>query len=256
VLDEEILERDSMQVVRTRCRFKGLPVPGILTIGFTPSGQIGTLIVRPDVSAAPAEYPSKFLDYQPKARFALPFRGEWWVAWGGRTLGENQHAIIRAQRFAYDILMVRDGKTHSGDGKKLTDFYCYGQPILAPAAGVVVTAVDSLPDQLVGTRDPGHAAGNHVVIDHGNGEFSLLAHMQPHSVKVKVGQRVRAGGLLGLAGNSGNTSEPHLHVHLMTGPSMDDADGLPMPFSDYVLDGKVIERGELRRFQLVKPHER
>jgi murein DD-endopeptidase MepM/ murein hydrolase activator NlpD len=258
VLDEEMLDRDSLLIVRTRCRFKNLPVPGILTVGFMPDGRIGTLLVRPDAAAAPTEYPSKFLDYQPKARFELPFRGEWWVAWGGRTLGENQHAIIRAQRFAYDLLVVRDGRTHSGEGRALTDYYCYGQPILAPAAGVVVTALDSLPDQPVGTRDAAHAAGNHVVIDHGNGEYSLLAHMQPHSLKVKARQRVKSGDVLGLAGNSGNTSEPHLHVHLMNRRGMDepDADGLPMPFSDYVLDGKVLERGELRRFQLVKRRER
>lgn len=253
VLDEEVLERDSMLVVRTRCRFTKLPVPGVLTVGFAPDGRIGTLGVRPD---ATTEAPSKYLDYEPKARFELPFRGEWWVAWGGRTLGENYHAVSRSQRFAHDLLMVKDGKTHAGDGKALTDYYCYGQPILAPAAGVVVTAVDSLPDQAIGARDPAHAAGNNVVIDHGNGEYSLLAHLQPRTVKVKVGQKVKAGDVLGLAGNSGNTSEPHLHVHLMNGPSMDDADGLPMPFSDYVLDGKVIERGEIKRFQLVKRRER
>ena len=253
VMDEEVLERDSMLVVRTRCRFTKLPVPGVLAVGFAPDGRIGMLGVRPD---ATTEAPSKFLDYQPKARFELPFRGEWWVAWGGRTLGENHHAVNRAQRFANDLLMVKDGKTHAGDGKALTDYHCYGQPILAPAAGVVVTAVDSFPDQAIGSRDPANAAGNNVVIDHGNGEFALLAHLQPRSLKVKVGQKVKAGDVLGLAGNSGNTSEPHLHVHLMTGPRMDDADGLPMPFSDYVLDGKVVERGEIKRFQLVKRRER
>lgn len=253
VMDEEVFERDSMLVVRTRCRFTKLPVPGVLTVGFVPDGRIGTLAVRPD---ATTEAPSKYLDYQAKARFELPFRGEWLVFWGGRTLGENYHAVTRAQRFAHDIVMVKDGRTHAGDGKALTDYYCYGQPILAPSSGVVVTAVDSLPDQAIGSRDPAHAAGNHVVIDHGNGEFSLLAHLQPGALKVKVGGKVKAGDILGLAGNSGNTSEPHLHVHLMNGPSMDDADGLPMPFSDYVVDGKVVERGEIKRFQLVKRRER
>ncbi len=253
VLDEEVSEGDTTITVRSRCRFHSLPVTGVLTVGFTRDGRISTLSVRPE---AIAEAPSQYLDYQAKSRYELPFRGEWWVAWGGRTIGENYHAASRAQRFAHDLLMMKDGRSHSGDGKALTDYYCYGQPILAPAAGVVVTAVDTLPDQPIGSRDPAHAAGDHVVIDHGNGEFSLLAHMQPHSLQVKVGQRVKAGDVLGLAGNSGNTSEPHLHVHLMTGPSMDRADGLPMPFSDYVLEGKVIERGELRRFQLVKPNER
>jgi murein DD-endopeptidase MepM/ murein hydrolase activator NlpD len=117
----------------------------------------------------------------------------------------------------------------------------------------VVTVVDSLPDQAIGSSDPAHAAGNHVVIDHGNSEYSLLAHMQPHSLRVKPGQKVKRGDALGLTGNSGNTSEPHLHVHLMNKPSMADADGLPMPFADYRADGAVVASGELKRGQTVAP---
>jgi murein DD-endopeptidase MepM/ murein hydrolase activator NlpD len=252
VLSEEVSEKDSLIVIRTRCRFQRLPVPGVLTVGFDPGGRIGSMSIRPD-AADPKEYPSPYLDYQPRARFELPFKGEWLVFWGGRTLGENYHAASRAQRFAHDLVMVRDGRTHADTSRALTSYYCYGQPILAPAPGVVVTAVDSLPDQPIGSRDTAHPGGNHVVIDHGNHEFSLLAHMQPHSLRVKVGTHVKRGQLLGLAGNSGNTSEPHLHVHLMNGPDMSDADGLPMPFTNYVIDGALIEKGELKRFQLVRP---
>ncbi|MEQ1833128.1 MAG: M23 family metallopeptidase [Candidatus Eisenbacteria bacterium] len=249
VLLEEVTSRDSTFLVSARCRFQKVPIPMVLLVGLATDGRISTLRVRAEAQ----EYPSTFLDYAPKARFTLPFRGEWLVFWGGRTLGENQHAAVRSQRFAYDIVMVKDGKTHPADAKAITDYYCYGQPILAPADGMVVTATDSLPDQAIGESDPLHAAGNHVVIDHGNSEYSLLAHLQPHSLRVKPGQKVKRGDVLGLAGNSGNTSEPHLHVHLMNKPSMDDADGLPMPFDGYVLDGKVVEHGEPKRFQLVSP---
>jgi len=252
VLSEEVSERDSLIVVRTRCRFQRLPVPGVLTVGFDPAGRIGVMSIRPD-AADPKEYPSPHLDYAPRTRFELPFKGEWLVFWGGRTLGENYHAASRAQRFAYDLVMVRDGRTHPDSSTALTGYYCYGQPILAPAPGVVVIAVDTLPDQAIGSRDAVHPGGNHVVIDHGNHEFSLLAHMQPRSLRVKVGTHVKRGQLLGLAGNSGNTSEPHLHVHLMNGPNMADADGLPMPFTNYMIDGAFIDRGELKRFQLVHP---
>jgi hypothetical protein len=250
LLGEEVVDRDSVLIVRTRARFTKAPVPVAITVGLTPAGRISTLHVGP--AAAASEAPSAFLDYQPKAHFELPFRGEWLCFWGGRTVAENYHAANRAQRFAYDLVMVRDGKSHSGEGKALTDYYCYGQPILAPAAGTVVTVVDSLPDQAIGSRDPLNAAGNHVVIDHGNREYSLLAHLQPHSVKVRVGQRLKPGDVLGLAGNSGNTSEPHLHVHLMNAPSMQDADGLPMPFDGYDADGSRVTRGEPRRMQKVR----
>ena len=252
VLDEEIITKDSLIIVRSRCRFSKLPVPANVTVGFDPDGRINTLGVRPDVSQ-PREYPSAFLDYVPKTRFTLPFSGEWLVFWGGRALAENYHAAVRSQRFAHDIVMVKDGKTHAGEGKALADYYCYGQPILAPADGSVVTATDSLSDQAIGTSNPLHAAGNHVVLDHGDAEYSLLAHLQPHSLRVKPGQKVKRGDVLGLAGNSGNTSEPHLHVHLMNAPNMADADGLPMPFDGYMLDGKLVAHGELKRFQLVKP---
>ena len=252
VLSEEVSERDSLIVVRTRCRFQRLPVPGVLTVGFDAAGRIGTLSIRPD-AADPREYASPYLVYQPRTRFELPFKGEWLVFWGGRTLGENYHAASRAQRFAHDLVVVRDGRTHPDSSTALSSYYCYGQPILAPAPGIVVIAVDSLPDQAIGSRDPAHPGGNHVVIDHGNREFSLLAHMQPRSLRVKVGTHVKRGQLLGLAGNSGNTSEPHLHVHLMNGPNMSDADGLPMPFTNYVIDGALIDKGELKRFQLVRP---
>jgi hypothetical protein len=91
-----------------RCRFQRLPVPGVLTVGFDPAGRIGSMTIRPD-AADPKEYPSPYLDYLPKTRFELPFNGEWLVFWGGRTLGENYHAASRAQRFAHDLVMVRDG---------------------------------------------------------------------------------------------------------------------------------------------------
>ena len=80
----------------------------------------------------------------------------------------------------------------------------------------------------------------------------MLAHLQPHSVRVKLGQRVKRGDVLGLAGNSGNTSQPHLHVHLMNGPSMDDADGLPLPFDSLAVGDSTVAHGELHRFEIVK----
>ena len=252
LMEEEVTENDSMLVLRTRARFTVIRIPVVITVGVDTAGQIGTLHVRPDAGGKATEVPSAYLEYQPKAQFRLPFRGEWLCFWGGRTVAENYHAAVRSQRFAYDLVMVRDGKSHKGDGKTLTDYYCYGQPIYAPAAGKVVTAVDSLPDQAIGSRDPSNAPGNHVVIDHGNQEFSLLAHLQPRSLKIRAGQTVKAGDLLGLTGNSGNTSEPHLHVHLMNKPSMLDGEGLPMPFDDYLSDGVLVKRGEPKRMQKVQ----
>src|SRR5690606_4811284 len=148
---------------------------------------------------------SRFLDYRTKANLHLPFEGKWYVVWGGRTLEQNYHAADRAQRFAMDMLISRDGATHSGDGTQLENYYCWGQPILSPGAGTVAAVVNDLPDNPIGATDPQHPAGNHIVIDLGNSEFAFLAHMQEGSVHMRVGARVKAGDQLGLCGNSGNT---------------------------------------------------
>jgi hypothetical protein len=87
--------------------------------------------------------------------------------------------------------------------------------------------------------NPERAAGTHVVIDHGNGEFSLLAHLKPGTLKVKVGQSVKAGALLGLCGNSGNSSEAHLHLHVTRAPLPLSADNVPYEFDRFTYVGAL-----------------
>ena len=86
--------------------------------------------------------------------------------------------------------------------------------------------------------------GNHVIIDHGNGEFSFLAHFKKGTVAVKPGDAVKSSDLLGLAGNSGNSSEPHVHYHLQDTAVFGKGRGFPAPFNDYIADGKPVARGE------------
>ena len=219
---------------------------------FDGSGRVAGFFVKPD-SAAPKAAPSKYLDYQTRAPLRLPFTGEWYVFWGGRTPEQNYHVINRQQRFAYDFLVVREGVSHRGTGRSVEDFFCWDQPILAPAKGTVVERVDGLPDQSPGTMDPAHAAGNHVVLDLGNGEYALLAHLRRGSLRVQEGERVEAGQVLGACGNSGNTTEPHLHFHLQDAPRFGEGDGLPAFFSNYVADGQPVERGEPVKGQRVAP---
>jgi len=125
--------------------------------------------------------------------------------------------------------------------------------ILAPADGTVLDAVDGLPDQAIGTRNTKAITGNHVMLDLGNGEYAMLAHLRQGSVAVKAGQRVVAGQELGRCGNSGNTSEPHLHFHLQDAPEFGQGNGLPAFFERYVADGEVVERGEPVRGQTIAP---
>jgi murein DD-endopeptidase MepM/ murein hydrolase activator NlpD len=204
------------------------------------------------IAAVPVPYPSKFLDYQTRTVVRLPFDGPWYVFWGGRILEENYHAFTRDQRFAYDILIWKDGTSHAGDGKENEDYFCFGQPILAPAAGTVVASANDVPDNVPGVLNPRQPLGNHVILDHGNGEYSFLAHFQLGTVEVEAGDTVESADLLGLCGNSGNSSEAHLHYHLQNAPEFGVGDGLPLAFVGFSADGETIARGELRKGQTVE----
>lgn len=209
-------------------------------LGYDAQEKATGFLIRP----VPTEAPTKYLDYVTRTELRLPFEGEWTVVWGGRTLEVNYHTAYPDQRFAYDILATKDGATHTGEGKQNADYFCFGRPILAPAAGKVVVAVDGVEDNVPGEMNPRQAAGNHVILDHGNGEYSLLAHFQKGSLAVEAGAQVVPGQRLGLCGNSGNSTEPHLHFHLQTTGVFGKGDGLPAPFVDYLADGQRVERGE------------
>ena len=159
--------------------------------------------------------PDPALDEPPLPAMRLPFEGVWWVFWGGETVGQNYHAASREQRHAVDLVIWQDGSTFRTDGATNEDYYAWGQPILAPVDATVVEAVDGYPANTPGQLpdDPANVFGNHVVLQVGNNAFLFLAHLQEGSIAVAKGDRVTAGTPIGLAGNSGNSSEPHLHIH-------------------------------------------
>ena len=253
VLSERIVDPPpvpGMTVYVRSARFANAPMVLDVTVATDSAGTIHGLLVRPQGGPQPA--PSQYLEYQTRTPLRLPFAGEWFVYWGGRTVEQNYHVAYPSQRFAYDLMVMRGGSSHQGDGTALEQYYCWGQPILAPGAGTVSSAVDSLPDQQIGTMNPQRPTGNHVIVDHGNGEFSLMAHLRRGSVAVRAGDRVAAGQKVGECGNSGNTTEPHLHYHLQNGPVFGQAEGMPAQFLGYVADGQPVERGEPVKGQTIR----
>ena len=250
VVAEEVFTDRSVDHYYRVSRFSGVPNRTVTTRwAWRGDGTVVLMGVRP--TPRPAETGNG--DYETESRLRLPFDGARYVAWGGRPPRRNYHARARDQRFAYDFVKLVDGSSHRGGGSENGDYHCFGTPVLAPAPGRVVRAADSVPDNAPGRMNRERIFGNHVVLDHGNGEYSVLAHLRHGSVAVETGTRVRRGEVLGECGNSGNSSEPHLHYHLQDGPVPGQATGLPAPFRSYRADGEAVERGEPVRGQVVRP---
>jgi hypothetical protein len=193
-----------------------------------------------------SKYPSSFDHYKSKVAFRLPLDTALTVAWGGGSEDLNYHVTYPNQCWAYDMMVVKDGSSHKGDGNKLEDYYAYGLAILSPAAGKIVKVVDSFPDMKIGVLGGGginNPEGNHVIIEVAPKEFLVICHLKPKSVMVKVGDILLQGQTLALVGNSGNTSEPHIHIHLQS--STDDflSEGIPLYFHNYTSNGKFVTQG-------------
>jgi hypothetical protein len=219
-------------------------------------GEDGTVIVgnvkaTPGLAEAPQQGGPPSVLELPLGR---PAEGLWYVAWGGPDPVHNHHVSDPVQRFAYDFVIMRDGNFRLGEGLRNEDHFCFGAPVVAPAGGRVVVAADGVPDNSrPGVRDSPRGAGNHVIIDHGGGRHSLVAHFRLNSVAVRPGQTVKVGDRLGACGNSGNSDLPHVHYHLQTGAAFPQGLGLPIRFRNYFAGGRLIESGEPVRGDLVQP---
>jgi murein DD-endopeptidase MepM/ murein hydrolase activator NlpD len=122
----------------------------------------------------------------------------------------------------------------------LNDLFSYGYywaPVRAAAPGRVVGVRRNMPEQVPGALPPGAtiqmAGGNYVVVDIGHGRYAFYAHLATRSVRVKRGQKIKTGQVLGLLGNTGNTDGPHLHFHVMNSPSPLQSSGLPFVFRGF-----------------------
>lgn len=177
-------------------------------------------------------------NHECKANYILPFGGTWTVVNGGIDKAFSHSWGILTQRYAYDFLILDEsGHSCQNDKTIATNYYCYGQTIVAPADGVVVQINDRILDSKIdanGVLD-NHIKdirGNFIIIRHSNKEYSFIAHIQPKSILVNKGQKVKQGDVIAKCGNSGNSSEPHVHFHLQDGKSVFSSAGLPITFSN------------------------
>jgi len=203
---------------------------------------------------------------------SLPFVGQWFVVNGGIDKKNSHSWGILPQRYAYDFLILDDKeKTCSGSNQQVENYYCYGKDILAPADGEVVCVKSRYPNSKVygdGSAEclATDIRGNFITIKHNPGEYSTLAHLMPGSITVKIGDKVSRGQVIARCGNSGNTSEPHLHFQLNDGPSFLASAGLPIRFQNAMITARgenghsaYIHRGQLVRnsqsIQAFHPHQ-
>jgi len=178
-----------------------------------------------------------FMDYQTKTSLILPFKGILMVSNGGRNPETNSHirpieSGPQNQLYAYDFRTENTGKE-----KTLEDYPVFNKEIIAPANGIVIQIINGAMDVLPGERDRSVGVGNAIIIDHQNGEYSLICHFKYNSIKVKVGDKIKQGGVLGLCGNTGNTTQPHIHFNLQDRPRMHLAHALPAQFKRILVNG-------------------
>lgn len=245
-LSEEVEPRGALRVYLRRALHEGGVV--VSEWAFDAQGVVEAFALKAADSAAPSQH----LGHETRARLRLPVDGEWFVYWGGRSLEDNVHAARPDQRFALDLLVVRKGRTRRGAGRKNSDYFAFGEPVLAPAAARVVRAVDGVPDNSPGADNPRAGLGNHLVLDLGSGEFAFLGHLQAGSLAVRTGAQVAPGQVLARCGNSGASMEPLLHFHLQDSPEEIRGRGLPAQFVDYLAGGRPVPRGEPRKGQAVR----
>lgn len=238
----------------------------LLGLAFAPQAAPQAVVHRLDLIAAanPATSVPSHLAYtvapvrfdtRPLPALGPPLRGKGWVVTNGCCGSAQAHrstflpvngALFGAQRFAIDYMRLDDrGRLVAGDEADVRAYPGYGADVIAAADGIVVAALDALDDQVPGRLpDPAtitvaNVDGNHIVIDIGGGRFAFYAHLRRGSLKVKPGDKVLRGQTLASLGNTGNTSAPHLHFHLMDRASPLGSDGLPYLIDAFALHGAI-----------------
>ena len=194
----------------------------------------------------PVAFPADSDSTEPTLAIRVPTDEAMRVAWSGDAAAGNHHAITSDQRWAYDLVV----EPYFTGSTKLTDYGCYDVAVVAPIAGEIVQTASAEPDAEPGAISGNVTApyGNHVVIAPAGGGHLIIAHLKPDSVTVRSGDRVEEGDVIGVCGNSGNTSEPHVHVHYQRqhpkDVRMNFADGLPLYFRDH--GGAAMPKGGLK----------
>jgi murein DD-endopeptidase MepM/ murein hydrolase activator NlpD len=246
----KIVKREFVKYQLSYASYKTSFERGVFTLNISvdDKSKINGLFVKPYVP-----------DNLPKikrntTKLILPFKDAWTVFWGGDTKEQNYHIISEAQKNAFDLIITdKNGKSYKTDGHTNEDYYAYGKNLIAPCNGEIVLVVDGIKDNKPGELNPIYVPGNTVILKTSNNEYLFFAHFKQHSIKVKQGDKVKQGQLLGLCGNSGNSSEPHLHFHIQNVEDMNIATGVKCYFEKINVNGKIITDYSPVKGEIIKP---
>jgi murein DD-endopeptidase MepM/ murein hydrolase activator NlpD len=199
-----------------------------------------------------------------KNAYIFPLRGVSFVGWGASL--HTGHRWVMFEEFALDVAKIGgNGLTYKEKGTRFEDYYAYGAEVLAAGDGKVIGTLNDQAEDPAAMQRPGESqeayfarlqeeqadrvakgagnvTGNYVQIDHGKSEYSFYAHLQPGSVRVRVGDRVKAGDVVGKLGSSGNSTEPHLHFHLCDRADSLMSAGIPVNFSNVTIQWADVPR--------------
>src|SRR5829696_2277194 len=166
-----------------------------------------------------------------------PLAGEWAMVAGGRSALVSHHYPTPIVSDAVDFMRLDgEGRGYQGDPKRAESWFGFGDPVLAPADGTVVSVSDVHPDEPIGELGQTPSYGNHITLEIGNHRYAIMAHLEQGSARVSEGERVRLGQQIAAVGDSGNSLWPHLHIHVQDSPDLDhQARTVPVVVSDVVL---------------------
>jgi len=175
---------------------------------------------------------------------------KWIVAQGGNNKIHNAHRSVAAQKQALDLVVVDETGARAKGllPQKLSNYYSYGSEVVSPINGIVAKVENSEDDLPIGTTNDANPLGNFILI-HSKNRTLVLAHLLKGSISVNEGDKILAGDSIASIGNSGNTSEPHLHIHAVAGYELKEkkiiSEGTPVPLffnSRYLRKGDVVSR--------------
>lgn len=196
--------------------------------------KIGGLLFKPVQNNEPAKFERNTTKLQ------LPFDGEWLTFWGGTEKSQNYHVTTRVQQGAFDFLKLgKNNSSYQRSGTRNEDYYAFGQPLYAVCDAVVYEVTTGVEDNRPTIMNPAEPLGNSVMLKTANDEYIVYAHLENGTVGVKAGDKVTKGQYLGNCGNSGNSTEAHLHLHIQDGPNLMTSVGALCFFEEVLLNGAL-----------------